>query len=108
MREESTSRKISITSKQAAHADCVSCLGWSGNNELLTFGDDRNVLKFSAEGELSKFQTNLFDTPTVKPGSDSNPSLYVTEMHWFPSTGKAQANSEIFVLGGSDGLKTLR
>jgi intraflagellar transport protein 80 len=105
MKEDSTTRKISLKTKPA-HTDCVSCLGWSGNNELLTFGDDRKVSHFAADAEpLPKLQTNLFDTPAVKPGSEAPPSLHVTEMHWFPSTGKAQANSEIFVLGGSDGIQ---
>jgi hypothetical protein len=106
MREESTTRKLALITKPA-HEDCVSCLGWSAGG-LYTIGDDRKVMHFASDGEpLEKFQTNLFDTPAVKPGAEAPPALHATEMHWFPSTGKAQANSEIFVLGGSDGITVL-
>lgn len=102
MKTESKFRKLKVTTKQA-HADCATCIGWAGNNELLTFGDDRQILRFTADSEpLSPFQTALFDQKNQQ-GEQASP-LFATEVDWFPLVGKAQASSEVFAVGGTDGL----
>ncbi|KAJ3393213.1 Intraflagellar transport protein 80 [Lobulomyces angularis] len=92
--------KIKINS-YIKHTECTTSIGWSGNSELYSVGDDQKILKWSSDGELlAPFQTSLFD----KSGDPNSPSLFLTELHWFPATpGKSQTNSEIFVVGGSDG-----
>ncbi|KAJ3086032.1 Intraflagellar transport protein 80 [Quaeritorhiza haematococci] len=112
--------------------DIVSCVGWTGNNELYSFGDDRKIFRWSGDGEfLGPISTVLFDvgasSPTKANASGTTPTsagsgggtvasglatadpnagsvFFVTEMHWFPvAPGKSQsAGAEMYAVGGSN------
>lgn len=56
-----------------ADDEIVSAVAWAPDGQLLSCSDDKNVCRWSADGEmLGKFSIGVF----------------VTSMSWFPSTGK--------------------
>ncbi|KAJ3051223.1 Intraflagellar transport protein 80 [Rhizophlyctis rosea] len=87
------------------HKDIVTCVAWIDNNELYSCGDDRQMLRWSGDGELlGPVATTLFNPPPVKSGTEPPPPVYVTEIHWFPAApGKGQTGTDVYVVGGTDG-----
>ncbi|KAI8926289.1 WD40-repeat-containing domain protein [Entophlyctis helioformis] len=87
------------------HTDIVNCVGWTSNNELYSFSDDRKVLRWSGDGEpLGTLMT--FDPPPSKnlPAGETPAPVYITANHWFPSApGKGQSSSDVYAVGGTDG-----
>ncbi|TPX40936.1 hypothetical protein SeLEV6574_g06329 [Synchytrium endobioticum] len=100
--------KLIIHQDVPKHSDIVSCVGWSGSNELYSCGDDRKLLSWSADGDfLGQVPASLFNAQLMKGGADgigdAGP-LYITEFQWFPPTpGKGQSTVDSFVAAGSDG-----
>jgi len=43
--------KIEIYNEDIRHTDIVNSVGWIGNNELYSCGDDQKILQWSGEGE---------------------------------------------------------
>ncbi|TPX69276.1 hypothetical protein SpCBS45565_g02595 [Spizellomyces sp. 'palustris'] len=86
--------------KSNKHADIVTSVGWTSNNELYSFGDDQKIFRWSGDGDsLGQVTSTLFDAG--KSGVD----VYITEMHWFPvPPGKGgQTAAEVFAAGATDG-----
>ncbi|KAI9344345.1 WD40-repeat-containing domain protein [Obelidium mucronatum] len=90
------------------HSDIVSCVGWTGNNELYSCGDDQRMHRWNGDGDyIGQASCAIFDNV---PSKHSNPGLnlppvYVTDIQWFPQApGKGQnAASEMYAAAGTDG-----
>jgi WD40 repeat protein len=54
--------------------DIVSGLAWAPDNQLFSCSDDKVICKWSAEG--------------VSAGKIPNINLYISNISWFPSSGK--------------------
>ncbi len=81
--------------------EMVASVGWTGNNELFSIGDDKSILRWSGEGE---FLGNISLIDPNNKNSDNNTTFYITDMKWFPPPpGKGQTVADTFVAGGSDG-----
>jgi intraflagellar transport protein 80 len=75
-------------------------VGWTGNNELYSISDDKQIIKWSGEGDfiqtVSKFEPNATKKDSL--------SVFVTDLAWIPvAPGKGQGTAEIFVVGATDG-----
>lgn len=74
--------------------DVVSCVEWSSSHEVISCGDDHEVLKWNVATEEKSVQASL--------GKD----VFTTDMHRFPSTGhgsKKQGQFDLFVVTSTDG-----
>ncbi|KAI9103258.1 WD40-repeat-containing domain protein [Phlyctochytrium arcticum] len=82
------------------HTDVITCVGWTSNNELFTFGDDRRISRWSGDGD------HLGDLPnSLYVQNADSIDVYITSMHWVPVThGRpGQGTAEVFAAGGTDG-----
>ncbi|KAI9009520.1 WD40-repeat-containing domain protein [Gaertneriomyces semiglobifer] len=83
------------------HHDIVTTVGWSGNNELYSFGDDNQILRWSSDGEcLGQVSTSIYDK-----GTPDMP-ISITEISWFPiAPGKTMysAAADVFAAAATDG-----
>lgn len=64
-------------------------MSWSASNELLTVGDDKKVWLWNAEGEP---QVQVIEVDT-----------FCTALLWFPSIHGRSKETDIFVVGCTDG-----
>ena len=71
------------------HSEIVTGVSWSGSNELVTVSDDRKLWLWNVEGEP---QSQLCEVDT-----------FCTELRWFPSAQGRTKDSDIFVIGCTDG-----
>ncbi|KAI8802527.1 WD40-repeat-containing domain protein [Cladochytrium replicatum] len=56
--------KLKLHQPPTKHTDIVSCVGWTGNNELFSCGDDRKIHRWSSDGEhLGSLNNTLFEVP---------------------------------------------
>ncbi|XP_039264339.1 intraflagellar transport protein 80 homolog [Styela clava] len=85
--------KISIPKDQPSQ-EVISCVAWSSANEVLSCGDDHQVMKWNlVSGEtqvLTKFTNDV----------------YCTHMHRFPTSGqggKKQGQGELFAVTSTEG-----
>ncbi len=77
-----------------AHAELVSCVGWTTPEEVFSGGDDHLILKWNL---LSNESSQVVKLPD---------DVYPTDMHWFPrgvGGSKKAAASDIFSLCSTDG-----
>ncbi|KAH9277413.1 hypothetical protein BASA83_000284 [Batrachochytrium salamandrivorans] len=85
--------------------DIVTCVGWSSNSELYSVSDDRQIMRWSSDGECMGVLTTF--EPVVAKGvlhGELPLPTYITDMHWFPTTpGKGQFSSDIYTVGATDG-----
>ncbi|XP_018409467.1 PREDICTED: intraflagellar transport protein 80 homolog [Nanorana parkeri] len=79
--------------KEPKHKELVSCVGWTSADELYSFSDDHQIMKWN----LLNGETML----VVKLPDDT----YPIDLHWFPKNvaNKKQGQSDMFVLTSSDG-----
>ncbi|KAI8818239.1 WD40-repeat-containing domain protein [Fimicolochytrium jonesii] len=93
--------KLKIHQEQTnRHFDIVTSVNWTGNNELFSIGDDRQVLRWSGDGDFVGQQSlAVFD------GQTSGQEVHASEIHWVPAApGKGgQTTAESFALAGTDG-----
>ncbi|ELT91803.1 hypothetical protein CAPTEDRAFT_169559 [Capitella teleta] len=85
--------KVSLH-KQPKHTELVSCVGWTTPDEVISSGDDHQLLKWNL---LSNEASKLVQLPD---------EVYPTDMHWFPRLGgggKKAPGSDVFVLCSTDG-----
>ncbi|KAJ3125807.1 Intraflagellar transport protein 80 [Nowakowskiella sp. JEL0407] len=109
-----------FTPSSNKHDDIVACVGWIGNNELFSCGDDKKILKWNSDAEtLGQLSTSLFDSakPTMSAANlvsesakglvgavSAQSSIYITNIQWFPiPPGKGQTTAEMFAAAGTDG-----
>ena len=71
------------------HTEIVTGVSWSASNELLTVGDDKKVWLWNAEGEP---QVQVIEVDT-----------FCTALLWFPSIHGRSKETDIFVVGCTDG-----
>jgi intraflagellar transport protein 80 len=75
----------------------VSCVGWTSNNELFSISDDKQILRWSGDGDLLG-TVSKFDIPSKEQ------SVFATDMAWSPvAPGKGQNSADTFVVAASDG-----
>lgn len=73
------------------HLDAVSAVGWAGADEMFSCADDHVLLRW----KLANMEaTTVAEMPNT---------LFATCMHWFPTSSRRDAHSEIFALSSSDG-----
>ncbi|KAF8384242.1 che-2 [Pristionchus pacificus] len=78
-----------IQAREARHADCVSGVGWSNSDEVLSFGDDQRLLKWNM---INLEANKMADLPS---------GFYATSLHFFPRSISKQ--NDIFAVTTSDG-----
>ncbi|CAM1296321.1 IFT80 (predicted) [Pycnogonum litorale] len=92
--------KFKVTlEKEPKHSELVSCVGWSGTDELYSCGEDHVILCWSQIKSDTTKVTDLYN------------DLYPTDMHWFPksvagggaASKKLSSSSDLFVLTAADG-----
>lgn len=77
-------------------SDLASCVGWTGNNELFSIGDDKKIMLWSGEGDFLSL-VNTFD-PT------QNDDVYVTDMQWLPVAPGSKQFSDVYCVAATDGV----
>ncbi|XP_076064271.1 intraflagellar transport protein Oseg5 [Oratosquilla oratoria] len=84
--------KISLQNKPK-HTDFVTCVGWMNADEVVSSGDDHQLL-----------QWNLLNSETTKV-SDLPDEVFPIDLHWIPKAGvqKGKVGSEVFLLTAADG-----
>ncbi|KAI9350037.1 WD40-repeat-containing domain protein [Zopfochytrium polystomum] len=98
------------------HNDIVSCVAWTGNNELFSTSDDQKIQRWSGDGEyLGPASTGILDAATTTArghgsngaagsGHQPQPPVYITQIDWFPTTpGRGQIGAEMYAAGATDG-----
>ncbi|ORY48676.1 WD40 repeat-like protein [Rhizoclosmatium globosum] len=89
------------------HSDIVSCVGWTGNNELYSCGDDQRMHRWNGDGDyIGQATCAIFDTHSKHSNPNLNaPPVYITDIQWFPQApGKGQnVASEMYAAAGTDG-----
>ncbi|KAI8852661.1 WD40-repeat-containing domain protein [Chytridium lagenaria] len=94
---------------QNKHTDTVTCVGWTGNNELFSCGDDRKLHKWTGDGEfIGAVPAAIFDSPPPASKQANNVSTpspsYVSDLQWLPTApGKGQTVADLYAAGGTDG-----
>ncbi|KAI8620753.1 WD40-repeat-containing domain protein [Chytriomyces sp. MP71] len=94
---------------QPRHSDIVSCVGWTGNNELFSCGDDQRMQRWNGDGDyIGQASCAIFDGSNPKSSIAGNlnaPPVFITDIHWFPmAPGKGQNTvSEMYAAAGTDG-----
>ncbi|KAL6635901.1 hypothetical protein U3516DRAFT_732836 [Neocallimastix sp. 'constans'] len=86
--------KIEIYSEDIRHTDIVNSVGWIGNNELYSSGDDQKILQWSGE-DLNDQISKSISASLNKLSSNKQKKI-----QWFPIKGKA--GTEIYAIGLTD------
>jgi len=112
--------KIEIYNEDIRHTDIVNSVGWIGNNELYSCGDDQKILQWSGEGEyineapngiidlndqtsksINSSLNKLSSASKQKNNTNQRKKVYFTSIQWFPIKGKA--GTEIYAISTTDG-----
>jgi len=110
--------KIEIYNEDIRHTDIVNSVGWIGNNELYSCGDDQKILQWSGEGEyINEAPNGIIDLNDQSKSINSSlnklsaskqkinvnqrKNVYFTSIQWFPIKGKA--GTEIYAISSTDG-----
>uniref|UniRef100_A0A0M3IE26 WD_REPEATS_REGION domain-containing protein n=1 Tax=Ascaris lumbricoides TaxID=6252 RepID=A0A0M3IE26_ASCLU len=83
--------KVTI-SREPKHKDAVMAVGWLNSDEMLSCGDDQQLLRWNL---VSLEAHPLIQLPNT---------FYPTSMHWFPKGQLKQSSNDIFVLTSTEVL----
>lgn len=84
--------KISVPKEQPSQ-DVITCVAWSSSNEVISCGDDHQLLKWNLVSGETQNHTKLPN------------EVYCTDMHRFPSVGQGskKQSADLFALTSTDG-----
>ncbi|VDK46992.1 unnamed protein product [Anisakis simplex] len=80
-----------MMSRQPKHKDTVTAVAWVTSDEVVSCGDDQQLLKW-----------NLIDFE-AHPLTQLPSNIYPTGMHWFPRGLLRQSTNDVFVLTSTEG-----
>lgn len=91
--------KISL-SREPKHKDFATAVGWSTSDELLSVGDDHQLLKWQLASGEEVAQLALLPE-----------NVFATDLHWFPrglggASRKGGGGTDLFVLSSAEGKST--